>query len=205
MMRSKEPVASTADTFPAWFMQDIPWSRAGIPLAVALLLLAPLVRRGLGRAPFLVYLQWPAYLLHQYEEHGHGAFKREVNRMLPPAFGRLTDETIFWMNIPGVWGVDVAATYLARFVGPGAGLVAPYLAVLNGLIHVGAAVGTRRYNPGLWTSLLLLLPVGGAGALTIGRSAGVPRAAHARGLAAAVLLHLLTIALIVRNGRRQRP
>ena len=105
----------------------------------------------------------PVYLLHQYEEHGHGAFKREVNRMLPPTFGRLTDQTIFVVNIPGAWGVDIAATYLARFVGPGAGLVAPYLAIVNGLIHVGVAVRTRRSNPGLWTSLLLLLPVGGAG------------------------------------------
>jgi hypothetical protein len=205
MMRSDQPTTATADTFPAWFMQDIHWSRTGIPLAGALLLLAPFVRRAVGRAPFLVYLQWPAYLLHQYEEHAHGAFKREVNRMLPPTFGRLTDQTIFVANIPGVWGVDIAATYLSRFVGPGAGLVAPYLAVVNGLIHVGTAVRTRRYNPGLWTSLLLLLPAGGASALAIGRIARVPRAAHGRGLAASVLLHLLAIALIMRNGQRQKP
>lgn len=205
MTRSDQRTASAADTFPAWFVQDTHWSRAGIPLAAALLLLAPFVRRGLGRAPFLVYLQWPVYLLHQYEEHGHGAFKREVNRLLPPAFGRLTDQTIFVVNIPGVWGVDIAATSLARFVGPGAGLAAPYLAIVNGLIHVGAAVKTRRSNPGLWTGLLLLLPMGGAGALAIGRIARVPRAAHGRGLAAAVLLHLLTIALIVRNRQRQQP
>lgn len=205
MTRSDQPMAATADTFPAWFVQDIHWSRTGIPLAVALLLLAPFVRRAVGRAPFLVYLQWPVYLLHQYEEHAHGAFKREVNRVLPPSFGRLTDQTIFWVNVPMLWGVDVAATYLARFVSPGAGLVAPYLAVVNGLIHVGAAVRTRRYNPGLWTGLLLLLPAGSAGALAVGRIAGVSRAAHGRGLAASVLLHLLTIALIMRNGQRQQP
>jgi hypothetical protein len=205
MTRSDQPTATTADTFPAWFVQDIHWSRTGIPLAGALLLLAPFVRRAVGRAPFLVYLQWPVYLLHQYEEHGHGAFKREVNRVLPPSFGRLTDQTIFWVNVPMLWGVDVAATYLARFVGPGAGLVAPYLAVVNGLIHVGVAVRTRRYNAGLWTGLLLLLPVGGASALAIGRIARVPRAAHGRGLAASILLHLLTIALIMRNRQRPRP
>lgn len=202
MTRSDQPTAATADTFPAWIVQDTHWSRVGIPLAVALLLLAPFVRRGAGRAPFLVYLQWPVDLLHQYEEHAHGAFKRELNRMLPPDVGRLTDQTIFWINIPGVWGVDIAATYLARFVSPGAGLVAPYLAVLNGLIHVGTAIKTRRYNPGLWTSLLLLLPIGGAGALAIGRLARVSRAAHGRGLAASLLLHLLAVVLIMRNRQR---
>lgn len=205
MTRSNQSAVAAADTFPGWFVQDIHWSRAGIPLAGALLLLAPLVRRAVGRAPFLVYLQWPVYLLHQYEEHGHGAFKREVNRVLPSSFGRLTDQTIFWINIPGVWGIDITAPYLARFVGPGAGLVAPYLAIVNGLIHVGAAVRTRGYNPGLWTALLLLLPAGGASALAIGRIGRVPRSAHGRGLAASVLLHLLAIALIMRNGQRQQP
>ena len=74
----------TSESFPAWFLHDTHWSRAGLPLAGALLLLAPIVRHGLRRGAFLIYLQLPIYMLHQYEEHGHGAFKRAINAMLPP-------------------------------------------------------------------------------------------------------------------------
>lgn len=95
------------------FMRDTSWSRVGLPLAAGLLVLAPLVRRRVGRATLLVYLQLPAYMLHQYEEHGHGAFKREMNALLPPTVGRLTDRNIFLTNVVGVWGSDVAATALA--------------------------------------------------------------------------------------------
>ena len=85
----------THDSVAAWFQRDTHWSRAGLPLAAAFLILAPIARRGLGRGAFLVYLQLPIYMLHQYEEHGHGAFQREINALLPPRLGRLTDRDIF--------------------------------------------------------------------------------------------------------------
>lgn len=195
-----EPDASSGDTFAAWFMRDIHWSRAGLPLAIVLLLLGPVVRRGLGRGVFPVYLQLPVYMLHQYEEHGHGAFKRDVNRLLAGR-ARLTDRTIFWDNTLGVWGVDLCALYLARYFRPALGLAAPYLAIVNGLIHVGGALRTRRYNPGLWTALLLLLPIGGIAAARISRTCRASWRDHLRSLAAAVVLHVVVILSIIVGDR----
>ena len=196
----READALAGDTFAAWFMRDSHWSRAGLPLAIVLFLLGPIVRRGIGRGVFPVYLQLPVYMLHQYEEHAHGAFKRDVNRLLAGR-ARLTDRTIFWINILGVWGVDLCTLYLARYVRPAFGLAAPYLAIVNGLIHVGGALRARRYNPGLWTSLLLLLPVGGVAAALITRACRASRPDHLRGLGAAVALHVIVILSIVRGDR----
>jgi hypothetical protein len=163
------------------------------------LLLAPFVRKGVGRASFLVYLQLPAYMIHQYEEHGRGAFQREMNAMLPPGIGRLTDRNIFWSNVLGVWGVDTAAFALAATSHPAAGLVAPYLAVVNGLLHLGSAFGLRRYTPGLWTALIIFLPFGAYSARAVGRESGASRGAHAAGIMAALFLHLLVVLSVVRN------
>src|SRR4051794_34123866 len=81
-----------------WLMRDTSWSRLGLPLAAGLLALTPAVSRRATRTVLLTYLQLPIYMFHQYEEHGHGAFKREINALVPPASGHLTDRTIFWVN-----------------------------------------------------------------------------------------------------------
>ncbi len=101
---SSDDQASQHEGIIAWIMEDTHWSRAGLVSARLLSLLGPLVRGGTGRTVSLVYHQLPIYMLHQYEEHGHGAFKREVNRSLPSNRAPLTDRKIFWINIAGVWG-----------------------------------------------------------------------------------------------------
>jgi hypothetical protein len=184
-----------------WLIRDTSWSRVGLPLAAGLLALAQTVRRRATRATLLTYLHLPAYMLHQYEEHGHGAFKREINALVPPTIGHLTDRTIFWINIPGVWGVDGAATALAATRRPAAGLIAPYLAIVNGAIHIGMALKQRRYNPGLGTALALFLPFGLYSLRAIGRDTGATRRAHLAALAVALGLHLLT-AVGMLQGRR---
>lgn len=185
-----------------WIMRDTSWSRLGLALALGLLLLAPAVGRYATRATLLVYLQLPVYMLHQYEEHGHGAFKRAMNALLPPRFGRLTDGNIFVGNVVGVWGVDAVALALAARVAPPAGLAAVYLALLNALLHLGGALVTRRYNPGLATALLLFLPLGVYSVGAIGREGGASWRAHGLGLAVALALHLLVGLSIARARER---
>ena len=196
--REGTPVAG--DTFAAWFIHDTNWSRAGLPLAIVLLLLGPIVRRSIGKGVFQVYLQLPVYMLHQYEEHGHGAFKRDVNRLLAGR-AHVTDRQIFWINILSVWCTDLCLLYLARSVRLAFGLAAPYLAIVNGLIHVGGALGARRYNPGLWTSLALLLPLGGFAAARISRAAHASWRDHLRGLSVAIVLHVIVFLTIVLGHR----
>lgn len=181
-----------------WLVRDTTWSRIGLALAAGLVAAAPRVRRRAGDVASLAYLQLPAYMLHQYEEHGHGAFKREMNALLPPRVGRLTDGNIFLSNILGVWGVDIAATVAATRT-PAAALLAPYLSVVNAGLHIGSALGTRRYNPGLWTALALFLPLGIASIRAIGRETRASARAHGLCLAAAIALHLLVVLGVVRE------
>ncbi len=161
-----------------WIVRDTSWSRVGLVLAAVLFVLAPFVRRKSSRPTLLAYLQLPMYMLHQYEEHGHGAFKREANALIPSSAGPLSDRTIFVTNVPLVWGVEAAVTALTATKSPRLALLSPYLAVFNGLLHVGMALFTRRYNPGLGTSLALFLPVGLASIRAIGRDTAAPRRAH---------------------------
>ncbi|MGH2387123.1 MAG: HXXEE domain-containing protein [Chloroflexota bacterium] len=197
-----EDPSSSNDRFTTWIMGDTHWSRAGLVSGLVLMLIGPLVRSSAGRVVSLVYYQLPLYMFHQYEEHGHGAFKREVNRMLPSNRAPLTDRKIFWINIAGVWGVDLAALYLTRYLKPAAGLAAPYLAVINGGLHVGGALRGRRYNPGLWTSILFLLPFGGRGVWALARETKASRRDHARGIGVAVLVHAITLIAILRKSPR---
>ncbi len=194
-----EDPSSRNDRFIAWIMEDTHWSRAGLVSGLILMLIGPLVRGGTARAVSLVYQQLPLYMFHQYEEHGHSAFKREVNKMLPSNRARLTNRKIFWINIAGVWGVDLAALYLTRYRKPAAALAAPYLAVVNGLVHVGGALRGRRYNPGLWTSILFLVPFGIRGVWALARETKASRGDHARGIGVAILVHAITLIAILRK------
>ncbi len=114
----------------------------------------------------------PIYMIHQYEEHAHGRFKDFVNAMLAHGQEKITDVPIFWVNIVGVWVIDLVALYGAAYIHPPLGLIAAYPAVVNGLLHVLMAVRQRRYNPGLWTSILLLLPIGGYSIYAISQNSG---------------------------------
>jgi hypothetical protein len=195
--------AAKRESYFAWLVRDQHWARVALPMAVVLLLLSPLLPAALGVAAFFVFLQLPVYMLHQYEEHGHGAFKAFINAMRPADAPPVSDRTIFWINILGVWVVDLVALYVARF-GKGAwGLVAPYMAVVNGLLHIGMAVRQRRSNPGLWTSLLLMIPFGLYSIVRIGRVSGASKRHHGVGLAGAVLLHAITfVSILGITGRR---
>jgi hypothetical protein len=170
-------------------------------MAMGLLAVAPLVRRRLGKGPFLVYLQLPVYMLHQYEEHAHGAFKVYVNRVFARRGTSVSDGTIFWSNIAGVWGVDLGALYLARFIHRAFGLIPPYLAVVNGLIHTVMALKRREYNPGLWTSLALFIPFGSFSIVRITREGRLSPRHQRRAFGFAVLLHLLVFGAMLRGQR----
>ena len=187
-----------------WFMRDTSWSRLGLGLAAGLLALAPVVRRRAGRASLLVYLQLPVYMLHQYEEHGHGAFQREMNVIIPPTVGRLSHGNIFLSNVLGVWATDAAAVILAAKGSPAAALLAPYLAVVNAFLHIASSLRLRRYNPGLGTALVLFLPFGVYSIRAIGQEIRATRRAHALGLVGALVLHLGVVLLVARE-RQARP
>ncbi|GLK84337.1 HXXEE domain-containing protein [Ancylobacter defluvii] len=184
----------------AWLARH--WVAGAGFMAAALLALAPALARGLDLPTLLILLHSPVYMVHQVEEHAGDRFRRFVNGRLLHGRDGLSVAVVLVVNLPLVWGVNLSALYAAVLCGPAAGLVAPYAMLVNAVIHLGAALRLRAYNPGLATAVLLFLPLGFA---TLA-AADAPAGAHVFGLGLTVLLHALIVLyigwrLVTRRGR----
>jgi hypothetical protein len=172
------------------------WVYGGFLAGLLLLALAPLLAAGWDRPAALAYLTLPVYMLHQFEEHDDDRFRRFVNDVLGHGRELLTVRAVFWINILGVWALLAACLWLVRLDHAGWAALAGWLLVVNGLLHVGQGIALRRYNPGLFTAVVLFLPLG---ILTL--AAAWPVATGMLfwpSLAIAVALHLWILA----HGRR---
>lgn len=185
--------------FDDWFLHN--WSRAALPLAVVIGVLSPLAFKPYGLTALLVVLHLVIYMVHQYEEHAQGKFKTFANQLLAGGRPKIGDAPIFWVNIVGVWGIYLLVIYGAIGVNPALGLISAYTTVVNGLLHIIASVVTRRYNPGLITSLLLFLPIGAYTVFVISQLPATTSADHVLGLGAAILVHLVTFGYLGRIAR----
>lgn len=181
-----------------WLVVKWQWPYAALFAAGFLLALSPFVIHFAGLALGLVLLQMPIYMLHQYEEHTGDRFRLWVNRML----GRgdvLTPTATFWINSLLVWGLDLAALYLACFVDLSLGLIAFYLPMLNAFGHIVPALVKRQYNPGLVTSAVLFLPVGVVSTYLVSQAAGCDVKDHLLALGVAIAVHGVIIAHVRRR------
>lgn len=185
-----------------WFFQN--WMYAGLIAGLFLLAALPLFVGGWSAAMVAVFLMLPAYMVHQVEEHAGDRFRRFINKHVAKVPNALTTRAVVVINVPLVWGVDLVAIYLARFVALGWGLIAIYLTLVNAIVHVVAAAALRAYNPGLITAVLLFLPLGGWGLVTVADAPGVTLAQHAVGLLFAVLVHAGLAAHVLRRAQRLR-
>ncbi len=168
------------------------WVYGGLLAGILLLGLTGLLAQDWPVWLTAVWLMLPLYMIHQYEEHDADRFRLFVNRNLAGGREALSPLAVWIINIPGVWGVIVASFALAWNVRPGLGLIAVYLVLGNALAHLGGWIGLRRYNPGLWTAILLFLPFGGIAWWIL--QANSPSATdHAIGLGIAVGIHLLIL------------
>jgi hypothetical protein len=175
------------------------WVAAAGFMAAALLVLWPLVHAAYALPLVLIFLHSPGYMLHQVEEHTGDRFRTFVNRHIFGGRNALSVAAVLVINIPVVWGLNLAALYAAYLWGAGYGLVAPYAMLVNGVTHIAAAVRFRRYNPGLATSLLIFLP---AGIGTIMATGPVDSGFHCAALGLALLLHALIVADVLLRIRR---
>lgn len=170
------------------------WVAGALFMACALLSIAPLAAGFVATPLLLIFLHSPGYMLHQIEEHSGDRFRAFVNERIFHCEA-LTRADTMWINLPGVWGVNLVALYAAALFGAGWGLAAPYLMLVNALAHVGTAVRVRGYNPGLATSFLIFLPLGAA---TVALTPAT-LAQQALGLGVSLTIHA---AIIVKVGRR---
>ena len=176
------------------------WVYGGFLAGILLLALAPLIVAGWDRASALAYLTLPVYMLHQFEEHDDDRFRAFVNRLLGHGREILTVSAVFWINVLGVWALLGACLWLVRLGGPGWAALAGWLVLVNGLLHAAQGIALRRYNPGLFTAVILFLPLG---VLTL--AAAWPVASGQvfwLSLVIAVALHLWIIAHVRRALKR---
>lgn len=170
-----------------WFERN--WMHAGFISGLFLLAVAPLFWTAWSVAMFAVYLQLPVYMLHQLEEHYGDRFRLFANEHIAGGLPALTTPAVVFINVPGVWGVDLASIYLAHFVHIGLGLIAVYLMLVNAFAHIMAGLVLRIYNPGLVTGIVLFLPAGLWALVAVSAVPGVTMTYHAIGLGIAILIH----------------
>ncbi len=136
------------------------WSRMALPFAILALCSLPIFSSADNLPLILLYTLLPVYMIHQYEEHAHGEFVEFFNATVGRGYGVLTKVSAFWINMLEVWVAFLVTFYLARYVAIGLALVPVYMTLFNGLTHVVASLALGRYNPGLYTSVLLFFPWG---------------------------------------------
>jgi hypothetical protein len=180
------------------------WVYGGFLAALLLLALTWFIAQDWPVWLTAIWIMLPVYMVHQYEEHDNDRFRLFVNRQIAGGREALSPLAVFVINIPGVWGVILVSFALAWNVRPGLGLIAIYLVLVNGVIHLGAAIALRGYNPGLITALALFLPIGGV-ALWILQDTGPAIADHAIGLAVSLGIHAIIVLWAMRSAGRSLP
>jgi hypothetical protein len=189
-------VRSEAKQVMDWLVGQWQWPAATLFAAYAMLLATPVWLHVAGVAVMLVFLQLPLYMVHQFEEHAGDRFRIYMNRNIAGCEA-LTRESTFWINAIGVWGLEIVMLYLAVFVDLSFALAAFYLPVVNALTHIREAVARREYNPGLWTSLVLFLPIGGWGLYRVTVESGATWVDQLLGAGIAIAVHAAIIAYVV--------
>ena len=88
-----------------------------------------------------------------------------------------------------LWGVISLSLYGAALFSLGWALIAVYLVLVNAVVHIVHAILFRRYNPGLFTALVLFLPMGVITLVLIDRAGGGSIKSHSVGFVTAVAIH----------------
>lgn len=157
----------------AWFAYIWPWIGIGAAGILLILLVATnglATDRSVPRWHDMTWLTWlgvAAYLLHQFEEHGIDlfgepyAFRGELCASLGfPDAGSCAIPLSFItaVNVGSVWGAGLIAALLAPWR-PLIGLSFFAIPLVNLFAHVGPAIITLHYNPGLLTAVLFFAPL----------------------------------------------
>ena len=172
------------------------WVYGGFLSGILLLILLPELARSWSTALLGVFLQLPIYMLHQFEEHDDDRFRRFVNRNIGGGYDVLPSLAVFVINVPGVWGVNALAFYLAACGLVGFGLIGIYMTLVNGVTHILASIRSRAYNPGLITSVFLFLPAGIFGLVAVQRTGDAGWGCHVLGLLSSLAIHAAIIGYV---------
>jgi hypothetical protein len=186
----------------SWFYKN--WAKLCIVLSIIVTILILLVVKTNNILLFLIWIQIPIYLLHQFEEHSWpGGFKKFFNQEIFHVENGeypLNEENIFWINVPIIWiimPIFATLSYINLFFG----LWIPFFALFNSSTHIIAAIIKRKYNPGLFISLILGIPVATYTLWLFYTLMDVPLIITLLSLLAVILLHLAIIIPAIRKFR----
>ena len=176
-------------------------------LASYVLFMLIMFKDAIGLPLFLIWLQFPIYLVHQTEEYLlPGGFIEFVNSRIfrmDIEEGPLNAGNTFWINILFVWiAYPLCAAFSHWNLNVGAYLL--YFTMLNGLTHVGAAIRLRRYNPGLAASLFLNIGVSGYSVAVLAGTGKIWWATHIFAIAAGIGFHALLMGWIKKQAAKYR-
>jgi len=144
-----------------WLYEN--WNKATIFLAIFIATMLFLYVKNYNYALFLIWLQTPVYMIHQFEEYIlPGGFKDFFNKKVLGSTESefpLTSKASFWINVPLTFIAFPLSAIFAGNVAISIGVWTVYFSIVNSLSHV-VMFFIFRYNPGLIISILLNIPVG---------------------------------------------
>ncbi|MEM9887893.1 MAG: HXXEE domain-containing protein [Bacteroidota bacterium] len=155
---------------------------------------------------FVSILMLIAYIIHQYEEHwidlfgNYYAFYDFNNNFILSALGApesslrpLTKESIFVINTALVWLVGAMAIWKSpKHLFPAIAMAS--IIVVNGIVHILAAIVNLNYNPGLLTSIVIFVPLYFLFVRQVLSSSAVSKKQVIAGMVWAFLAHVIMVA-----------
>lgn len=136
------------------------WAKAGGVIAAAIIIFAVISKGTVLNIKSVALLNLAFLMLHQFEEYVYpGGFKSFFNSYIGGKNRvirfQLSDTAIIVVNVVIGWGFYLLAVLFPNFI-----LVSITLATsfMNGVVHTGALLRFRKYNPGFITGLFLFIP-----------------------------------------------
>jgi hypothetical protein len=136
------------------------WAKVGGVVAVCIIIFVSIYKNPVFHIHSIALLNLAFLMLHQFEEYVYpGGFKQFFNTYVG---GKsriisypLSDKAIVTINIGLGWGLYVTGVI---FPNPFIIMVLLTASFINGVVHTGAFVKLKKYNPGLITGLFIFIP-----------------------------------------------
>ncbi|MBI5458213.1 HXXEE domain-containing protein [Methanobacterium sp.] len=182
------------------------WAKLSVLFAIVLTVFIVIFIKLENIVLFLIWIQIPIYLLHQFEEHAWNGFQNYINKKVFKVHEGnfpLNEKNIFWINIPIIWILMPIFAGLSS-INIMFGLWIPYFAVFNSLSHVIFSIRNREYNPGLIISLILGIPVGTYTLIVFYSYIAVPAVISIISIFFVLLLHIIIFGYIRMNYKKNQ-
>ena len=182
------------------------WAKLSVLFAIVLTVFIVIFIKLENIVLFLIWIQIPIYLLHQFEEHAWNGFQNYINKKVFKVHEGnfpLNEKNIFWINIPIIWILMPIFAGLSS-INIMFGLWIPYFAVFNSLSHVIFSIRNREYNPGLIISLILGIPVGTYTLIVFYSYIAVPVVISIISIFFVLLLHIIIFGYIRMNYKKNQ-